>query len=32
MENNLKIATMACCANSILKIQSFQIYNVRVVE
>ena len=27
MENNLKIVTITCCANSFLRIQSFQIYN-----
>ena len=32
MANNLKIMTMACCANSFLRMQSFQIYNGRVLE
>ena len=32
MENNLKIVTMVCCANSFLKIQSFQIYKGSVLE
>ena len=32
MENNLKIVTMAWCANSFLRMQSFQIYNGRVLE
>ena len=27
MQNNLKIVIMECCANSFLRIQSFQIYN-----
>ena len=32
MENNLKIVTMACYADSLLRMQSFQIYNGRVLE
>ena len=32
MKNNLKMVTVACCANSFLKMQSFQIYNGRVLE
>ena len=28
----LKIVTMACCASSFLRMQSFQIYNGRVLE
>ena len=32
MENNFKIVTMMCCANSFLRIQSFQTYNGRVLQ
>ena len=32
MKNNLKIVTMVCCANSFLRMQSFQIYNCRGLE